>query len=548
MLMRRRPVPRRARARGNALLWALLALAVMGMAALTTLQNKRLDLKRESGHAEAGVMARLRAGAQALVDEQLVSIQRGEALTRNGITLPPVAGADGELLWSPTIEQLRDMGYLPAGWTSTRSPLNDGAYTVSFARTPAGCVGPACDVAGLLVLSAPVRDPGRHTAVDGVVIGPILTRSGADGGVSLASSPNDITGFGGTWRVPNPVPGAPAGVVAMRFGTQAGGLSQFVRIRDTRDPDLAGDLTVQGRGRFASALHASGQLGVGSDADNPCLRVTATGTLSVACDGRATIGATPDTLTEIGPDGIRTARSVEAAGGLRTAQASLFPDTDPTTIAVTGDTLSLRSGTAALATFQDGSVVVPRSMVADRLVLKASVEEGQSCAAQTSSAESGTQYAVTSDGSFAACLQGRWVIASRFAVSGAPCARQGILANSSSSGEALICRSGRYVPVGMLVSNFVLQRTLALNLVAGRATVEKPVCAAEPNVYGEALIIVTPNNEFVSSAFSGTALSGINRFAVDYGGYWEVVVESSADQSGLPSVAVVQLYCFYEVL
>jgi len=547
MHIRRSSFPGRSRARsqGNALLWALLALAVTGMAATTALQAKRVELKRDAGAAEASVMERLRAGAQALVDEQLVNIQRGEALTRNGVTLSAAAGPDGELRWSPTIDQLRDMGYLPAGWSITRSSLNGGDYTVAFARTPAGCIAAACDVAGLLVLSAPVRDVGRHTAVDGVVIGPILTRSGADGGVSLAASPNEITGFGGTWRVPNPVPGAPAGVVAMRFGTQAGGLSQFVRIRDTRDPDLAGDLSVQGRGRFGAAVHVAGQLTAGPDAANPCTRIATTGVLTIACDGRASIGSTPATLTEIGPDGVRTARGVEAAAGFRTANASLFVESAPSTIAVAGETLSLRNSTSALATFTEGDLVIPRSMAADRLVLKESVLEGASCT--SSSLEvNGIQIATTADGALATCLGGSWRVAQRYAIEAQPCLRDGSGATSTTTGRLLICRFGRYLPVSALTSALVPQQILALNLVNGRGIVQKPECFNSDGLFSEALIVVVPNNEDppIPSA-TPMAVSGINRYAVDHGDTWEVVISRSADSEGVASVAIVKTYCFH---
>ena len=538
-------------AKGNALLMALLALAIMALTAVTALQSKRMDLKREAGLAEAGVLERVRNAAQALVDEQLVPIQRGEALVKNGMVLQPVKAADGALAWSPTIAQLRDMGYLPPGWSTTRSVLNDGAYVVSFRRTPDGCLGAGCDVVGEVVLTAPLRDAGRHSAIDGVLIGPILTRSGADGGVSLASNPAVITGFNGAWLAANPVPGAPAGVVAMRFGSQAGGLSQFVRIGDDRDPRLAGEFSVAGQGRFGSGLAVSGRLGVGGDEANPCVSLTPEGRVAVTCDGelsatRASIGTAGGGNTRIDPDGLSTDREIVAQAGLRTANAALFTAAEPTTVAVTGGPLVFRNDTTNLASFQDGSLNLPRNISADRLVLRNNVVEGQACQMSSASGDFASSYGATADGSIAACLTGRWVATHRFSRAGLSCDPSGALATSSANGEGLICRGGRYAEITALVSSFVLQKTLALAIDGGRAVVEKPLCSEGSGAAAEPLIFLIPNNEeaLVSPA-TPNLMSGINRYAIDQGNHWTVVLERSADSVGLQGVLVAQIYCYY---
>ena len=78
------------------------------------------------------------------------------------------------------------------------------------------------------------------------MVGAILSKLGVKGGVSLPVSPGTITGYGGSWAVPNPVGGSPAGVPGAYFGTTSGTTSQFVRIQDSRNPDLQGALSVAG--------------------------------------------------------------------------------------------------------------------------------------------------------------------------------------------------------------------------------------------------------------------------------------------------------------
>ena len=104
-------------------------------------------------------------------------------------------------------------------------------------------------------LRGPIRSGPADS--DGAVIGPILARIGADSGVSLPMDPAHIQGFGNTWSLDNPVPGQPAGVVAVRVGTASSGFGQFVRIGDTRDPSLQGNLTVAGNTLFGDGTTRS---------------------------------------------------------------------------------------------------------------------------------------------------------------------------------------------------------------------------------------------------------------------------------------------------
>src|ERR1700757_1614016 len=251
--------------RGNAVVFALLGLLISALGAVGVIQGSRLQAKHEAGNGEATILDNLRTAANNAILEGMGLILSGAAISKGGVTVTPV-DVDGELVWRPTVPQLVAMGYLPAGWSATTSTLNNAPYAIAFNRVPAGCVAAACNIEGHIVLAGPIRSGGSDSA--GAVIGPILARIGADSGVSLPVDPTLIQGFGKTWSLDNPVPGRPAGVVAIRVGTASSVFGRFVRIGDTRDPSLLGNLAVAGRtllgdgttrSEFRSALQIDAQ-------------------------------------------------------------------------------------------------------------------------------------------------------------------------------------------------------------------------------------------------------------------------------------------------
>jgi len=552
---RRGPV----RQRGNALILALLALAIAGLGAITALQNRRVELKRDIGIAEATVLERLRNGAQSAVYEHLTAIQQGLPIEKNGVSIEP-ASVGGELVWSPTIDHLRSMNYLPDGWTNIRSSLNDGAYGISFRRMPAGCAAPSCDVEGLVAIHAPILDGGPGAPVDGVVIGPILTRSGADGGVSLATSPATIRGFNNTWSLPNPVSGNPAGVVAMRFGTNTGGFSQFVRVGDLRDPQLGGNLsaagnlaiaggsTVSGNATFAADASVQGAVRVGPATD-PCVTLNPNGLLSVTCAGvlNTRTGVFEDTggnRSEIGPKGVTTTGRLQSDDGFESNGNVLFGSSDPNAISVAAGDLFIRGPAGNLVSIEGGNLRAEGVVTGRRLAIAEAITEGANCESASTEAV-GVQFGVTADRSLAVCANARWIVSFRMGSAGGQCNTSGSTATDIADGQSLICRDNMYLRTSSLLSKFVLMNTLALQMTNGPVRVQKPVCPASgSSVPAERLIILSPNNE--DAAFSGSnILSGINRFALDVGDAWDVVLERSSDATALNGNLIATLYCYY---
>jgi len=547
---RRRPCARQQR--GNALILALLALVVTGLAAATALQARQIEAKRASGLAEASVLEALRNAAQAAVYEHLNTIQQGQPIEKGGIVVTPTAET-GELTWSPTVSELRGMGYLPSEWSATRSTLNDGPYRIAFHRIPAGCSPAACDVQGLVVLGAPVRDSGRTSAVDGVVIGPILTKAGADGGVSLPTAPATISGFHGTWTAPNPLAGTPPGVVAMRFGTQTGGFNQFVRVGDLRDPLLRGNLSAEGNltverdATIRGTASFDGSVRVGP-ASNPCITAASSGILNVRCSGLISgrdgvFQNESGNYSQVGPLGVSTSERINGASGLQTASGSLFDRSDPSAIRSESGELFVRGPLSTLATLRADGLFVPNAMVSGSIHLTRAVEEGAVCE-ETVGSSVGTGLGVTADHSLVVCIGGRWTIGFRMSRAGASCTLDGMSATDLDDRQSLICRQGSFVRTSALISNFTLVNSMALNMSGGAVRVLKPTCNPSGGRAAEALIILSPNNEDVPAVGAST-ISGINRFAIDEGDAWTVVLERSSDRMPMAGNLIALIYCHY---
>lgn len=552
-LRSRRP-GRRSAQRGNGLVFALLGLLVSAIAAVGTFQGQRLQARHEAGNGEATILDALRGAANNAILESIGQIQGGAAFTKNGTTVTPVNVA-GELVWRPTIAQLVGMGYLPAGWSATVSTLNAAPYAIDFKRVPAGCLPAACDVEGHVILEGPIR--GGSAASDGAVIGPILTRIGADSGVSLPTDPTHIEGFGNTWSIANPVAGQPSGVVGVRIGTVSSALGQFVRIGDLRDPNLAGNLTVAGntlfgngttRSEFRSALQVDAQpIDVRNGGGNSCVTIVPDGVVDVRCAG--TLNATTGTFSDAGgnastiaPGGVVTTGSVVSAGGLSTPTVTAFGRSDPNAIAIAVGDFEVKggAGSSLLRVSASGDAVVANDLVAAgavqarQITLTSLVGEGDACG--------DGQVAMMASGGLATCQGGRYRATTRYARLGGACNVAGQFANDSTSADSLVCRGGYYASVSGLMSSRVYMSGFAV-----RHGDFIPVSTALPNgcpataspTAPEATIFLLPQSDAMTAG--NTVL---NRNAQWNGSGWTI---SMTDGTGAAtaSVAVAEVYCTY---
>ena len=553
-----RRIPRlgnpRLRQRGNALVFALLGLLVSALGAVGMIQGSRLQARQAAGQGEATVLEKLRDATNDAIFDSLPAIRNGVAFSKNGVTITPV-DVGGELTWKPAVAELAAMGYLPTGWTASTSSLNAAPYAIAFRRIPAGCAATACNVEGIVVLEGPIR--AGPTDSDGAVIGPILTRIGADSGVSLLTDPGHIQGFGNTWRVDNPVAGQPAGVVAVRVGTTSSSFGQFIRIGDTRDPNLQGNLSVAGntlfgdgttRSEFRSALQVDGQpVELRNASGSSCVSLRPDGAIDILCNGAlsATTGLFKDAsghVSTLAGTGLVTNGAVSADGGLSTPAMTAFGADDPGAIVVKTGDLFVRNpaGTALLRVAASGDVVAGNDLVAggavqaQRLTLSGTVSEGDACAPG--------QVAMMGSGGLATCQGGAFRATSRYASLGAACATTGQQAVDATSGDALVCRGGYYASQSGLTSPRVYMAGFAVrhgDFVAASVALPNGCPATASPVAPQATIFLLPQTD---SETVGNPV--LNRNATWTGQGWTI---SLTDGTGAPTTSdvVAEVYCLY---
>jgi hypothetical protein len=545
---------RRGRQAGNGLVFALLGLLISALGAVGILQNGRLQAKHEAGAGEATILDNLRAATNNAIFESLALIQGGAAFGRSGVQVAPV-DVDGELVWRPSIAQLVAMGYLPPGWSATVSTLNDAPYVIAFKRVPTGCAAAACNIEGHVVLGGSIR--GGAAESDGAVIGPILARLGADSGVSLPTDPAHIEGFGHTWKLDNPVPGQPAGVVAVRVGTAASGFGAFVRIGDTRDPNLQGNLSVAGntlfgdgstRSEFRSALQVDAQLVELRDGTGvPCVTLRPDGVVDIRCNGSLEAGTgtfrdAAGRVTTVAAAGLVTGGSVAADGGLSTPAITAFDASDPNALVVKSGDLFVRNpaGTALLRVAANGDVTAGNDLVANgsllarRLTLSGSVNEGDNCTAG--------QVAMMASGGLATCQASKFRATTRYASLGSACDAAGLQATDASTFDALVCRGGYYASLSGLISSRVYMAGFAVHhgdYIAASVALPNGCPATASPVAPQATIFLLPQTDVESAGNSV-----LNRNAQWTGQGWTV---SLTDGNGATTASdvVAEIYCLY---
>ena len=541
--------------RGNALVFALLGLLVSALGAMGVIQNNHLQAKRAAGSGEATVLAGLRDATNDAIFESLALIQSGAAFGRDGVSVSPEQ-VDGELVWRPAVAQLAAMGYLPPGWTAAVSTLNQAPYTIEFRRVPASCSGAACNVEGHVVIAGPLRADGGSGG-DASLIGPILASLGAEAGVSLATDPTHIQGFANTWSMDNPVTGQPAGVVAVRVGTLASALGAFVRIGDTRDPDLQGNLSVAGntlfgggstRSEFRSALQVDDNpVELRDAAGTACVSLRPDGVVAIGCSGvlQAATGTFLDgagNSTRIAASGLVTAGRVSADDGFSSPRVDAFVGTDPGALLVKAGDLFVRNpaGTALLRVSAGGDVTAGNDLVAGgvvkarRLALSTAVNEGDDC-------ETG-QVAMMGGGGLATCQANHFRATTRYAGLGATCPASGQQATDATTGDALICRGGYYASLSGLLSPRVYMAGFAVrhgDFISAAVALPNGCPATAGPVPPQATIFLLPQSDAESA--SNTVL---NRNAQWTGLGWTVSLTDGAG-AATSSTAVAEIYCLY---
>lgn len=230
---------------------ASLALIIMSLITLYIYREKVTQAQADAAQAQADTISAIRTAAEILVFEHYVDYQEGKPIVRHGVTIPWGEGPASAL--RPTVAQLEKMNVGIEGISDVGSykSLTRGGYDITINRTPAGCEmspsGVDCNITGLVCTDRPVAEmnslPGE---IDSFGIGKMLMRIGGNAGASVLGGTGEIIGTGASWTAANPIAGAPAGIVCARFGFGVAEYWNFLRVRDSRDPQFMNNVTLKG--------------------------------------------------------------------------------------------------------------------------------------------------------------------------------------------------------------------------------------------------------------------------------------------------------------
>lgn len=461
----------------------------------------------------------------------------------------------------PTLAELQALGRIRPGFPLVM-PTRQIAR-VDILRQ--NCPGANCSLTATVCTTTPVAFDS--TTVNWDMANTMLEAQQGNGGQSRINDGANIRGP--ALNVPNPV-GNVEGIVCGSTMLDTTLYNSFVRINDTRDPNLQGPLTVAGLTTLNGGANINGPTAINNDlsvsgktTNGPCL------TLEGGTNGRAGFGCqSPDNVPS-GYTGGVTSTDVIAQGNILASSAPA---------GFTGS-----NGNYALVTANNGTgaaeIRTSGRAAADRLTPLGSYTPGAACTA----ADNGSIAQSTGGNGLVLCSSGVWRLLSTQATANAPCTVAGAMAVDA-TGQSLICIGNKWVGMSQLYQTGVIDQACptvgvfaldpnnnyeqlfcAQNLAGGSArwmrlrdltthfvlvnTVEvtpdaivvKPTCSAAASQIAQQVIQLIPK---VTSTSDG----GIAVYAVDNGSAWTVKMQNGhgTNLTGSPTAAALaQIYCYF---
>lgn len=509
-----------------------LALLVMSLAAALTYKATQQADQVSMAVIQADGLKNVANAAETLVMEHYDSYQAGLPITRNGVTLA-FGAASGESM-TPTLANLRAMavGLTPGTDLGNYKTLVDATYITQIQRVPAGCelspAGQTCNIQGMVCMDRPVQDIGSPAGeTDDVGIGAIMGRIGGDSGTSFQGSGGTITGAGGSWTRANPFAGTPVGLVCQRFGFGSAAFGRFLRVRDSRNPDFQGALTVNN-----NIYTTTGGVGAGSsDPANPTAPTTCrlgeilnSGeilTRSASCIKRTWQNPTTGEVGVADAAGMPRAVlnetgeiiSKDAAGNVKAGFTYAGTESN-----AKADRIQTNAGTAGLR--PNGEAF------GDSVVINTDAAVGGACPTNKAMVWGNG----TSSLKLLKCVANFWV-ATGTAVGaiGDVCPINGQLGETP-AGVSVICVNNVWQTTTSRIGNWAVSSTL---LVGHTNVVTKPVCGSGS----------TPKIIAIPKAINSTTLY-VNFDVQDNGPSWTILMVDGEDNPAW-STAIAQLGCFY---
>lgn len=438
----------------------------------------------------------------------------------------------------PTLAELQALGRLP----DTFPGFSPGNQQVRVFITRTGCPGPGCNLVAMACITEPMLVRGQVREDLATVA---MASMAGRGGRSHIGAPDMIRGtlMG---SVPNPF-GAISGIVCGTSNVDAGVFESFARVRDTRDLDLRGGLTVSGTNPTGEALRANGDImSVNPATGAACVRILRNGQVDINCDGRlnAALGTFTAGATTVQVGNTGTGFAVDTNGRVRgeqgfwSAVGSVFGDnTLGVRAAGTVFTIQTQAGVDALAVHDNGRTGSRTSVATPVLGLTDPVTVGTACATPgaTVGATNVTAAATTTlrslvGGGLAICdpTSGRWSPVTRVVQENTPCSPSGI-GGVTADGVSLICTNGTFIRLEDRIGYLTEMESYE---VADGGRVPKPSCPSGsrgPKLY-------------LGAGIEEQNIQRMNRYYVDNGVDWTVYMRDGSNAPILGTIKVTT-YC-----
>ena len=485
----------------------------------------------------------------------------------------PVAGVAN--LLAPTVAELVALGRLNPGFPSGPGVLPT-RQTAQINITQVGCPGAGCQVTALVCTTTPVNLGGAETRFDLASV--MVSSQNGNGGQSLYGAGATIRGP--LINVANPM-GNVEGIVCGSSSVDTALFQRFVTIGDTRDPALAGNLTVAGTVTangptvLNSTLTANGAAAINNNLNVTGLISGSDQNLGAAncinmtgADGRAGFGCLNGSNLPAGyTGGVRSPDVVASANILASDNPAGFTGANTNFALVTANNgagaaeirtsgraaadrlVPVGSYTAGTACADDGAIA--RRAVGTGLVvcqnatwrdLTVTSAAGDACATEGSSATNAA-------GVFMVCMNGQYRTMNAMIAGAVPnvaCPSAGAMGMDTANGNStLICRANpgggaaRWMRLQDITSNLSFVGSVE---VTEGSQVGKPACTPAASMSSIPVIQIIPKS--FSSSDGGFSFYVEN--AATPPNTWIVKLRNGAGTSlmGVP-YAVAQLMCYY---
>lgn len=471
----------------------------------------------------------------------------------------PVTGFATPL--APTVDELIAAKYISSpsfpNYTPQRVPVKTQIVLQS-------CPGPNCRLFGIGYTTKAQTYVGT-TDIRYDLVASYLASPGAAGAGAASQQGSEGVLRSSSFSVPNPVAGTPGGIVAIGTYLDEGIYANFVRLQDTRDPDLRGGMTLTGLLPDGNTLDVNGNVKVTGKTDflddvtmtdagsgTVCVKLYKAGQVDVNCNGilnaKAGTFTGPLGVVKVGDTGvgytIDSTGKVRGQAGFYTALNSVFGD-NPNGVRFGGANFTVQNaaGIEHLAVNNDGSVQARKTIASPILSLTDVVAVGGACGSPAAISPAGaatnagsTAIASAGNGLLVSCIAGFWSPLTKSGSIGGACSPDGSLATDS-TGLSLICTGGQYAPLSDRFGSIVLSESFTVRDTVANSDplVPKPFCASgstSSRIYLTSRDELQGNNQYV------------NRYTKDLGTGWQVFIRNGVDAPVVGSV-IAQTYCVY---